>query len=328
MVLSQDTLATTTLQLIRKKLADNVFKANPYLYWLLAKGRVKIENGGKRIDEPLMYATNGNVMAYKGYDRLTVAPSEELTNAQFAWRQAAASIAISGLEELQNSGDTAVFNMLKAKIKVADLSLRQFIAEKILALSTTKDNQRDFLGLDELVENVAGATQGIIGGIDRSTETFWRNQFTEFADLGASTTQLTKNMNTAYLACTRNITSPDLILMHQTLYQRYEDDNRQYLRLTDTNLMDVGFMNFKFKRATAMWDENMQGPTELGANKYLMYFLNSEYLGMTIHAKRNFVMTPFVSPIDQDAKVAQILVAGNMTICNSRFQGAFNQTAT
>src|SRR3972149_135401 len=132
MAVSETTLATTTLQLIRKRMADNIFKANPLAAWLLMKGRVKTASGGKRIDEPLMYATNTTVQAYKGYDRLNVFPTEELTNAQFSWRQAAASISLSGLEDLQNSGESAVFDILKVKTKIAEMSLKQWLAEKLL----------------------------------------------------------------------------------------------------------------------------------------------------------------------------------------------------
>lgn len=334
MAVSQDTLATTTLQLIRKRMADNIFKANPLGAWLLMKGRVKTESGGKRIDEPLMYATNTTVQAYKGYDRLNVFPTEELTNAQFSWRQAAASVSISGLEELQNAGESAVFNMLKTKIKIADLSLRQWLAEKLLANTTTKDPIRDFLGLDELVEDVAGGSQGTVGGIDKAVETWWRNYYADKSGsaLGASTTLLNKYLGETYLMVTKGLTQPDLILTDQFMFQRYEDDNRGSLRLTDTKLMEVGFTNMKFKGATMMWDENIQSGTNItgGAGTpgtsasgvdHLFYFLNSEYLSCTLHARRNFVMTPFVTPMDQDAKVAQILLAGNMTISNGRFQG-------
>lgn len=334
MAVSQDNLATTTLQLIRKRMADNIFKANPLGAWLLMKGRVKTENGGKRIDEPLMYATNTTVQAYKGYDRLNVFPTEELTNAQFSWRQAAGSVSISGLEELQNAGESAVFNMLKTKIKVAELSLKQWLAEKLLANTTTKDTVRDFLGLDELVEDVVGGSQGTVGGIDRAVETWWRNHYADKSGttLGSSTTLLNKYLGETYLQVTKGLTQPDLILTDQFMFQRYEDDNRGSLRLTDTKLMEVGFTNMKFKGATMMWDENIQSGTNItsGAGTpgtsgsgvdHLFYFLNSEYLSLTLHSKRNFVMTPFVTPMDQDAKVAQILLAGNMTVSNSRFQG-------
>lgn len=334
MAVSETTLATTTLQLIRKRLADNIFKANPLAAWLLMNGRVKTENGGKRIDEPLMYATNGTVQAYRGYDRLNVFPTEELTNAQFAWRQAAASISLSGLEDLENSGEQQVFNMLKTKIKIAEMSLRQWLAEKLLANTTSKDTIRDFLGLDELVEDVAGASQGTVGGIDKSVETWWRNYYADKSGtaLSTSTTLFTKWLGETYNQVTKGLTQPDLILTDQFMFQRYEDDNRGSLRLTDTRLMEVGFTNLKFKGATMMWDENIQSGTNItgGAGTpgtsasgvdHLIYFLNSEFLGVTLHARRNFVMTPFVTPYDQDAQVAQILLAGNSTVNNARFQG-------
>ena len=334
MAVSETTLATTTLQLIRKRMADNIFKANPLAAWLLMKGRVKTASGGKRIDEPLMYATNTTVQAYKGYDRLNVFPTEELTNAQFSWRQAAASISLSGLEDLQNSGESAVFDILKVKTKIAEMSLKQWLAEKLLANTTTKDTVRDFLGLDELVEDVAGASQGTVGGIDKAVETWWRNYYrdTSGGALGASTTLLNSYLGTAYYAVTKGLTFPDLILTDQFMFQRYEEDNRTLLRLTDRALMDVGFDNLKFKGATMMWDENIQSGTNITGGSgtpgtsasgvdHLFYFLNSEYLSLTLHSRRNFVMTPFVTPYDQDAQVAQILLAGNMTINNGRFQG-------
>lgn len=332
MVLTEDTLSTTTLQLIRKRMADNIFKANPLAAWLLMAGRVKTERGGKRIDEPLMYATNGTVQSYKGYDRLNVFPTEELTNAQYAWRQAAATISLSGLEELQNDGEAKVFDMLKSKIKIADMSMRQWLAEKLLANTTTKDTTRDFLGLDEIVEDVAGASQGTLGGIDKATETWWRNQHLTATGILASSVLLTDTMGAFYFTCTKGLTKPDLILTDEIMFHKYEIDNRGILRLSDTALMDVGFDNMKFKGAVMMWDENIQSGSEITGgsgtphtsatgNEHLIYFLNSEFLSLTLHAKRNFVMTPFVTPYDQDAKVAQILLAGNMTANNNRHQG-------
>lgn len=339
MAVPVDTLATTTLQLIRKRLADNIFKANPLTAWLLMRGRVQIANGGKRIDEPLIYANNSTIQAYKGYDRLNVFPTEELTTASYNWRQFAGSISLSGLEDLENDGESQVFDILKAKIKICEMSMRQWLDEKLLANTNSKDTVRDFLGLDELVEDVAGGSQGTLGGINRIVETWWRNKFIDFGGtpLGASTTLLTKFMGQAYIEVTKGLTQPDLILTDQILFQRYEDDNRGFLRLMDTRLMDVGFQNFKFKNAILMWDENIQSGTQItggagtphtsaAGNDHLMYFLNSEFLGVTLHPRRNFVMTPFVTPADQDAKVAQILTAGNGTCNNSRFQGVFNFT--
>jgi len=321
MALSYDNIATTTLQLIRPRIADNIFKANPTVAWLLMRGRVKLESGGKWIEEPVMYQKNTSVQAYQGYERLNVNPSEELTMAKYSWRQAAISVTIAGTETLQNSGESAVFNLLKTKIKVAENSFTEWLDEKVHAETSTKDLTRDPLGLDEIAESTA--TQGTLGGIDRNTYTWWKNQQqgTESVakDLSTSTTLLTNHLITLYNNCSKGLSTPDLIISPQELFERYEKDNRQYLQVRDTALLDVGFMNQKFKRATWMWNENCR-KTSATAGQHL-YMLTSEYMGMTVHRDRNFKMSSFVTPYDQDAQVAQILLACNMWTNNSRFQG-------
>lgn len=323
MALPFDTISTTTLQLIRRRMADNIFKANPTLAFLLMRGRVRSESGGRFIQEPLMYATNGTVQAYRGYDRLNVAPTEELTSAQYSWRQLAVSIGISGLEELENSGEgTKIFDLLRQKVKVAELSMRQHMDEKVHATSSSKDLSLDFLGLDELVEAAVGGSQSTIGGIDRQTHTWWQNKFTDVAaQIAASdSTSLTNHMTNMYHTAGLQVSRPDLIITDQDVFERYENDNRTLLRLSDTRLMDVGFDNLKFKGAVMMWNENIRSAPG-GANHHLIYFLATEFLGFVLHPRRNFAMSSFVSPYDQDARVAQILVAGNMTLNNSRHQG-------
>ena len=316
-----DSISAPTLQLIRRRLADNIFKASNFAAWMLARGRVQMVTGGKFIQEPLMYATNGTVKSYAGYERLNVAPTDELTAAQYSYRQAAVSIGISGLEELENDGPEAIFKMLKAKITNAEMSLKQFFDEKLLAETSTKDLTRDFLGLDEIIEDLVVGSQSTVGGINRAVETWWGNTFIDGTGtaLGSSTTLLTELLTNAYHTIKKNHpVACDLILMDQTMYERYENDSREKLRLSDTKLADLGFENQKFKGATMMWNENIAAPVSTEHN---IYFISTEFLRLCLHRKRNFVMGNFVSPYDQDAKVTQILVAGQLTCNNSRFQG-------
>jgi len=328
MALPFDSITATTLQLVRRRLADNIFKASNFAAWLLARGRVQMVSGGKYLQEPLMYATNGTVKAYAGYERLNVAPTDELTAAQYSYRQAAVSIGISGLEELENDGPEAIFKMLKAKITNAEMSLKQWFDEKLLAETSTKDLTRDFLGIDEIVEDMVATSQSTVGGIDRSVETWWANQFIDASAggtapgasaLGSDTTLLTEFLTHSYHTIKKNHpVACDLILMDQAMYERYENDTREKLRLHDTSLAELGFENQKFKGATMMWNENIAAPASTEHN---IYFLSTEFLRLCLHRKRNFVMGNFVSPYDQDAKVSQILVAGQLTCNNSRFQG-------
>lgn len=297
-----DSIATTTLALVRRQIADNVFKANPTVAYLLAAGRVEMFDGGKWIEEPLLYQRNKTIRAYSGWDTLPVEPTEELTMARFGIKQIAGNVSLSGTEDLENSGQSAIFDLLRQKIQVLEMSMSEFMDEKIHGDASTKSG-KDFLGLDELVEDVTGASQSTVGGIDRATYTWWRNQYDT-----ASAASLTSKMRSFYNACGKGRSKPDIIITTYDLYETYEDQNAGLLRVSDIGLLDAGFENVRFRRATIMPNENC-----ITGN---MYFLNSEYLRLKIHSRRNFVMTPFRTPIDQDGKVAQMLVAGNFTINN------------
>lgn len=308
-----ENIATTTLQNVRGVMADNIFKANPTVFFLLANGRVELESGGRYLEEPLVYARNNTVKSYTGYDTIDVSPTEEFTNARYSWKQFAGSISISGLEELQNSGPEAIFNMLSKKIEVAEMSMKETLDEYVHDDAASKD-PKDFLGLDNLVEDVAGGSQGVVGGIDRVANTWWRNKFRGAVDPST----LTADMRTFYNECSRGITHPDILVTDYNLYELYEEQNQDKLRLHDTRLMDVGFDNLRFKGATLL-------PNEACLENH-MYFLNTKFIRLKLHKRRNFVMTRFVKPHNQDARTSQILVAGNMTLNNSRFQGVLVTT--
>jgi len=337
MPLPADNIAATTLQLIRRRLADNIFKANPTIAYLMASGRVKLASGGRRIDEHLIYADNSNVQAYSGYDRLNVAPTEELTTAQFTWKQVATSISYSGIEDLQNSGPEQIINLLRTKVEIADKSMREFMDEKVHAAASTKSS-KDIIGLDEIMD--IDNTWSTLGGIDSNVYTWWRNRlgtngtggigkgFTAAGidnspvDCSSSTVLLMRTLNRLMNEVSKG--SQDrvkLILTSQYVFEKLENDViEQYGRIeVDEPMKDLGFQNLRYKGATVMWNENIRSDS---AGNQIIYFINPDYMSMTVHRRRNFAMSQFVSPWDQDARVAQILWAGNMTVRNRRRLGA------
>lgn len=103
-----DTILATTLYNYRKTLEDNIFKANPFMYWLQRGDRFERQDGGAKIVEPLMGTVSTAVGSYSGYDTLAAGNSQstDLTAAEFAWQQFYGTVAISGIEEAKNSGTT------------------------------------------------------------------------------------------------------------------------------------------------------------------------------------------------------------------------------
>lgn len=61
-----------------------------------------------------------NCQWYSGYQTLNIAPSQTFTAAEYPIRQSAIAVSISGLEELQNSGEEAIINLLESRIENAE----------------------------------------------------------------------------------------------------------------------------------------------------------------------------------------------------------------
>jgi len=299
-----DALLSTTLAKYRDQLTDNVFTARPLTYFLTDKGRIRMIDGGTKIVEPLIYGQNSTVASYSGYDTIGLTAQTGITAAEFDWKQYAASIAISGIEEAKNNGDAAVLNLLEAKVMQAEESLREGFNTMFYG-DGTGNSGKDWNGLGNLVE-----ASGTVGGINRATagNEYWRSY--EENTAGALTLA---QMNTAYNSVSVGNDHPDMVLTSQTLYEKYESLLQPQLRYTDTKTADAGFQNLLFKAAPVTYDT--------GCTAGVMYFLNSKYLTLVGHSGKWFSQTEFVRPENLDAKYALIMCYGNLTVRNAKKQG-------
>jgi hypothetical protein len=297
-----DNLLTTTLANYRKTLTDNVFTARPLTYALMEKGRIRMLNGGTKIVEPLIYGQNSTVGSYSGYDSIALTPQEGISAAEFEWRQYAASISISGIEEAKNNGEQEIINLLEAKIMQAEESMRESFNTMFFA-DGTGNSGKDWNGLGNLVES--GNT---VGGIDSNTYTWWKS----YEDNDAVALSLA-DMSTAYNSVSVGNDHPDVLLTTQTLFEKYEALLQPQLRYTDTKTADAGFQNLLFKAAPVMYDVHCTSGT--------FYFLNSKYITLVGHSDKWFSQTAFISPEDTDARYALIMCYGNLTVRNRAKQG-------
>lgn len=299
-----DALLSTTLANYRDKLTDNVFTARPLTYWLMDKGRIRTESGGTKLVEQLIYGQNDTVKSYSGYETINLAPQEGISAAEYEWKQYAASIAISGIEEAKNNGEHAIINLLEAKIMQAEESLREGFNQMFFA-DGTGNGGKDWNGLGNLVDDTTA-----VGGIDPATpgNGFWSS----YVDSTAGALSLL-DMATAYNSVSVGNDHPDMVLTTQTLFEKYESLLQPQLRYTDTKTADAGFQNLLFKSAPVMYDVHAPAGT--------MFFLNSKYLKLVGHSDKWFTQTEFSRPENQDARFALIMCYGNLVVSNRKKQG-------
>ena len=316
-------IATTTLRSRTGKLADNVTKNNALLNRLKKRGKVKVVTGGRNIVQELEYAENSTYKRYSGYETLNIQPSDVFTAAEFEYKQAAVAVSISGLEEIQNSGDEAIINLISSRISSAEKSMANNIAIDCYS-DGTADGGKQIGGLQLLVSKTP--TSGTVGGIDRATWAFWRNQAT-VSGTAATSANILDRMNTMALSLVRGTDRTDLIVTDTNYFQLYLNSLQAIQRITSTDMAAAGFTSLQYFGAGGAADVVLDGGVGGGCPTNTMYFLNTDYLHFRPAAARNMVVIGDDRySVNQDAMVKLIGFAGNMTISNARLQGVLGQS--
>src|SRR5262245_59872167 len=120
-------ILTTTLINRTRQLADNMTRNIVLLNRMSKRGTVKTFDGGYAIRQELAYANNTTYQRYSGYQTLNIQPSDVFTSADFAIRQAAVAVTISGLDEIQNSGDERMIDLLSSRVDNAERTMENGI---------------------------------------------------------------------------------------------------------------------------------------------------------------------------------------------------------
>jgi len=310
-----NSLLSTTLQNYQPTLVDNIFKDLVLLNHLNERGRVRVEEGGTQIVEPLMYAVNDTVATYSGYDAIDLTPQEGISAAEYDWKQMAASIAISGIEEAKNRGTEAIIKLLNAKIMQAEMSLKTTLNEQLYGSASAGT---DFNGLG----NIVATQNNTVGGIDANTNTWWNP--TQGTTMGA--TLALHNMADVYNRASKGSDVPDLIVTNTSLFEKYESLLTNQVRYQDVAKANAGFQNLMFKQTPIVFDLELA----TDSTDAPMYFLNTKYLKLTGLNGYWFTTTDFMNGTvaGVDARYALVLAYGQLTCSNRQRQGYLTADAS
>jgi len=301
-------ILSTTLQNYQPTLVDNIFKDLVLLNHLNEKGRVRVEEGGTQIIEPLMYAVNDTVATYSGYDTIDLTPQDGISAAEYDWKQMAASIAISGIEEAKNRGTEAIIKLLNAKIMQAEMSLKSTLNAQLFGSAS---GGNDFNGLG----NIVGTQNNSVGNINSTSNTWWNP--TQATNMGA--TLSLANMADVYNRASKGSDVPDLIVTNTSLFEKYESLLTNNVRYQDVAKANAGFQNLMFKQTPIVFDLQLAVDTTDAP----MYFLNTKYLKLTGLNGYWFSTSEFMNGTvaGVDARYALVLAYGQLTCSNRARQG-------
>ena len=206
------------------------------------------------IVEPLIYV-EGEFQAYTEWEPVDVNPVETATAAQFDWKQLAATIAISGLEEAQNNSKEMIVNLLEAKIMQAEDTLKTRINQMLFgtyggadAAPTASPASRRLVDDTAVCGWHRPGEQRLVGiAVDH-----WRCSRWCRSRSRSSATPTTS-------ASDAGNDRVDALFTNAYGFGFYESTLTPQVRYTDTAKANLGFQNLMFKNVPMFWDFDCSG---------------------------------------------------------------------
>lgn len=308
-------LVSTTLDKYIPKLVEQIFTSKVLLWAFETGGVFENEAGGVKIVQPLMYGESANVGSYANDDVFKTDPNTGITAAEFPWRQYYGLMHFTGIEEAMNSGPQAVLNLIKSRTQQLELTMSEKINE-MLYLDGSGNSNKDFYGLSAIV-SAANPSWGNFGGLDRTTEDYWKSQVIAGASLPSGVTTYAQAMRRLFNDSSEGNDHPSILIGTQGAFERYEDDLVGQIRYTDTKTADGGFQNLLFKNVPFAYDSF----ADAGVGDERIWMLNLKYLHFKRLTGTWFKPSALKEPINQDVMYKNLKSYGNLVASNVKRQG-------
>lgn len=301
-----DTVLNATLEKSRKKLIMASLKSNAFMAWAFSTKRVEVEDGGYNITNPLTTGRNPNVSSYSYYDQLPVAQTDEFDTVEYRWSRVGGTVIISDQEQDENSGPSAIFKILKAKMEVLEESIKEKFSSYLYGAGSGKDPY----GLEAVIPD--DPTTGSLGGISRANEVQWRTSSFDFGAGGITSSNIEEAFDDVLMDLTLKGEKPDLILAGRNLYRTYRAAVRDKLVINlgelkqGKGMVDLGFSGIAHDKIPIVYDE------DCAVNK--VYFINSKYLRLHMLKGVNMKVKQLSAPWDTDAVGRRVVWQGQMCL--------------
>ena len=179
--------------------------------------------------------------------------------------------------------------------------------------------QNQVVGLAGIIQTNG---QGTVGGINSTTQTWWRNKFREITGTNAYTKDtIQTDMNALWMDIYRGNDRTDLSVSSHDFYSVFEAGLTQYARYTNDQLknstVNSGILGLAWKGAEVIFDSN----TNFATTAEKMYFLDTKDLFLVQHRDAKWTPMEERNPINQDAVVIPILWQGFLACRRRAGQG-------
>jgi hypothetical protein len=287
-------------------------------FWLLEnlrQGKSFRKGAGDPITGTIEYAMNSTVTSMAELDTITPIRVDVFDRYEFPWKFTGGLIVMSEFEKAITEAASGKFDLMAAKIENLKRSMENEHNASLFS-DGTGNGSLQCGGLQLVVSSTP--TTGTVGGINRATFTFWRNQQTAGTKSSTAFDNLLSSMRSQYNSCANGPgeETPDYAVSTQTVFQGFEGlltTNERYIRDGDNNKGITGFKGTQlmFKDIPIAYDAACPSGT--------LYILNRRNL--FIRYLTWMKAYPPVNPSNQFVDVVKILTMYNLVTDNPRRLG-------
>jgi hypothetical protein len=294
-------------------LGDEISKPSPVLWAMTRRG--KMGGAGAAINYAAWNAFNTNRGAYYGDQLLNnsvvdvVQPIEQ----QWKFNYQGVAIPITDMILQSGSGMTGIRDLMENQVVIACASFTDYLSNALWHTSPANTS----LDVDDL-DSWIGQTTNTIGGVSRSSNTWWQPQ----ANLAtASGTSLAvADAEKGYQQCGYGYDYPDILCMNPNPYAVFKGNFTNNIRYLDPDdqAPDGSFPeHFVFNKCVVLVDRLVPA----GA----AYFFNSKYIYPKFHEADYFTIDPWLKPSRQRVLMTNMYLTWNI-ICPAPRLGGIKLT--
>lgn len=274
-----------------------------------------MDDPGREIQFPLMYRKNTTSQSYADFEVLDTTPQNPFTVALYPWRSFAGTVNLSNEELDKNSGTkTKIIDLMNAYIENLKESLSDDVTDMLLGARAAGTAQT--FGLLDLIKDdpTTNPAGGNLGGIDASTNTWWRNYAANFASAAFGTDQAgdgCQALRAMIYGVTYGQKRPNVIMGGNNAFESLMSAlvaQNQFMNKGAMELANAGFDAISFQNIAVVREPKIQ--TVRSANSLTgdaFYALQLDFMKIFGMKRRWFEPSKMIQPYNQDTNVMHII---------------------
>jgi len=259
--------------------------------YIAAAGKVKMEDGGPDIENPILVGGNPNVGPATYYDHVPVTRTSELNTVGYSMTRIVGTYVISDQEIDENTGAAKIVDMAAAKMQALEIAIKKYQRKNAVGINSGKNP----LGLGNLIPQVN--TSGTVGNINLALEPLFRPEVYLYAG-SLTKTNIEEAFDDILLDLQNDEGKVTVIFLGRNLFTLHRNAARDKgtVQLSQTGfgtkLANLGLVATSHQQVTIVYDEELD--PDFG------YFINENELMVHILKSANMKMKSLTAPYDQD----------------------------